>query len=201
MLQLWTCLSLWGDYWSSLQIHLSRFSYKCNFTYLFWSWTCTTPNVTLTASACVGITAFNWIQVIDFVWGCIHGSVFQLLWTCKLLSQYPPSTLSGAHTLTSVPSVIWVHRCVMGKLYLGPSNWALAGVSVASALFGDEWSALRPGQFTHSERSQIFNLGGGSVNPTTSKGAWKEANSRLYRDSTSDRSVLQSVTSCCTLCN
>jgi hypothetical protein len=68
-------------------------------------------------------------------------------------------------------------------------------VFLTSALFGGEWSALSSCRCTPEERAPRTHWIGGWVGPKPVWMTWRGENSRLYRDSNSEPSVVRSVTS------
>jgi hypothetical protein len=66
---------------------------------------------------------------------------------------------------------------------------------LTSAQVGDEWSASRPGSFTPEERASVTHWIGGWVGPDPVWTTWRRENSRPYRNSNSDPSVVQVVAS------
>jgi hypothetical protein len=68
-------------------------------------------------------------------------------------------------------------------------------IFLTSALVGGEWSASRPGGFTHGERDRGTHWIGGWVDPRTGLDDVEKRKFLPYRDSNSDPSVVQPVAS------
>jgi hypothetical protein len=68
-------------------------------------------------------------------------------------------------------------------------------IFLTSTLVGGEWSASRPARFTPGEKAPGTNLIRGWVASEPVWATWRRENSWPYRDSNSDPSVVQPITS------